>query len=326
MAPRAALRLAAMLLLCTAAAGLTATGAIKTLNNFRSLGAIPCRGNTRIIRPGLLYRAASPAKVSEPDALELQRRVRTIIDLRSENDARQDSGARLLAPRTTHVELLKRSVVSKRVKRLMLRQPLHAMPFLLFIFLRKLLPPLVADMHQRITSLIHRKLSVFIQSIELADVYFWILVHHGESLRQVILTCAEESAQPVLVHCTHGKDRTGVLVALLLHICGVSEETIAKEYALSDSWGCSVEGRAEMLRAMPPKLQEALDGCAQFDAWCGAPESTMRELWRRVARRYGSMDRYLDSIGINASTRERISAALTMPVAESPPHLTSYPA
>lgn len=122
---------------------------------------------------------------------------------------------------------------------------------------------------------------------------------------QALTLCADKSAQPVLIHCTHGKDRTGVLAALLLHICGASKETIAVEYALSDrrgsathvsnarrlrplhegskilhccnalarpspiartnahritssrarSWGCSLEGRAEMLRAMPPKLQ-----------------------------------------------------------------------
>ena len=48
------------------------------------------------------------------------------------------------------------------------------------------------------------------------------------------MMCAEERMQPVLVHCTHGKDRTGVLVALLLHICGAEKETIAKEYSLSE--------------------------------------------------------------------------------------------
>jgi len=276
---------------------------------------VPCQGN-KAVKPGLVYRAASPAGASCEDATELQRRLRTIIDLRSAEDASHDTGPRLLASMTTHVELLNRKVVKHNVKRLMLRQPFHSMPFLLCALLKKVLPPLIAEVHERITSLMHTKLRNFIRHIQLSDVYFWILTHHGESLRQALVLCAEANAQPVLVHCTHGKDRTGVLVALLLHICGARVETIAKEYALSDEWGCSTEGRAEMLRAMPPKLQGALESAEQFGQWCMAPESAMLGLWRRVDRRYGSMDGYLDSIGVDTSVRARIAAALTVPASE----------
>jgi len=286
-----------------------------SINNFRDLGTVPCRG-AKAVKPGLIYRAASPAAASSEDAQALQQRLRTIIDLRSEADAADDVGPRLLSSMTTHVELLNKKVVKKNVKRLMLRQPLHSMPFLLCALLKKLLPPLVSEVHDRITTLMHDKLRHFIRYIELTDVYFWILTHHGESLRQAILLCAESSAQPVMVHCTHGKDRTGVLVALLLHICGASPQTIASEYALSDDWGCSLEGRAAMLRAMPPKLQDAIENAEQFGEWCSAPERAMLELWRRVDRRFGSMDAYLDSIGITASTRARIADSLTVPTSD----------
>jgi len=43
-------------------------------------------------------------------------------------------------------------------------------------------------------------------------------------------------SDPILLHCTAGKDRTGVIVALLLSLCGVADETIAKEYDLMQSW------------------------------------------------------------------------------------------
>ena len=36
------------------------------------------------------------------------------------------------------------------------------------------------------------------------------------------------------MHCTAGKDRTGVLAALILSLCGVDDETIAREYALTE--------------------------------------------------------------------------------------------
>lgn len=39
---------------------------------------------------------------------------------------------------------------------------------------------------------------------------------------------------PVLIHCTAGKDRTGVIVALVLSLCGVSDDVIAYEYNLTE--------------------------------------------------------------------------------------------
>lgn len=39
---------------------------------------------------------------------------------------------------------------------------------------------------------------------------------------------------PILIHCTAGKDRTGVICALILSLCGVSDEAVAHEYSLTD--------------------------------------------------------------------------------------------
>ncbi|MBK8023774.1 MAG: tyrosine-protein phosphatase [Chloroflexi bacterium] len=43
----------------------------------------------------------------------------------------------------------------------------------------------------------------------------------------------EADAFPVLVHCAVGKDRTGVIIALLLDLAGVTDALIAEDYALS---------------------------------------------------------------------------------------------
>jgi protein tyrosine/serine phosphatase len=39
--------------------------------------------------------------------------------------------------------------------------------------------------------------------------------------------------EPILIHCSLGKDRTGVICALVLSICGVDDSTVAHEYALT---------------------------------------------------------------------------------------------
>ena len=86
-------------------------------------------------------------------------------------------------PALHQVELLNRNVVSKRVKRLLAQKPLKAAPFILFLVLKKLVPPLVARVHGRVTNIMYDKIRAFLRYIELTDVYFWILQYHGQSVK-----------------------------------------------------------------------------------------------------------------------------------------------
>jgi protein tyrosine/serine phosphatase len=54
------------------------------------------------------------------------------------------------------------------------------------------------------------------------------------SYRTILLHLANEPEKPLIVHCTAGKDRTGVLCALILSLCGVDDETVASEYELTE--------------------------------------------------------------------------------------------
>jgi protein tyrosine/serine phosphatase len=38
----------------------------------------------------------------------------------------------------------------------------------------------------------------------------------------------------MIIHCTAGKDRTGVICALILSLCGVSDDGVAYEYSLTE--------------------------------------------------------------------------------------------
>ncbi|MCH6573488.1 MAG: tyrosine-protein phosphatase, partial [Proteobacteria bacterium] len=52
-------------------------------------------------------------------------------------------------------------------------------------------------------------------------------------IRRTLATLAEPGARPAMYHCAGGKDRTGIISALLLGIAGVPEDIIAEDYALS---------------------------------------------------------------------------------------------
>lgn len=41
---------------------------------------------------------------------------------------------------------------------------------------------------------------------------------------------AKDSSYPTLVHCAHGKDRTGVIIMLLLLVCDAPHEAIVQDY------------------------------------------------------------------------------------------------
>lgn len=54
-------------------------------------------------------------------------------------------------------------------------------------------------------------------------------------LNNIIRTFENENlAYPILIHCLSGKDRTGILVAAILLICGIDKSYIMEEYFLSD--------------------------------------------------------------------------------------------
>ena len=71
-------------------------------------------------------------------------------------------------------------------------------------------------------------------------------------LNEVGTAIAESPGTPILVHCTAGKDRTGVAVAMLLLILGVPREVIVEEYLLSDG---------EVERAW---IERAIDGAGDI--------------------------------------------------------------
>ena len=63
--------------------------------------------------------------------------------------------------------------------------------------------------------------------------YKFILDHRGAQVIKTLDTIASPETLPALVHCAGGKDRTGIITALVLGLVGVPEETIVKDYALT---------------------------------------------------------------------------------------------
>lgn len=62
------------------------------------------------------------------------------------------------------------------------------------------------------------------------------IMANGPTAYKTILThLAQPNPSPCIIHCTAGKDRTGVICAILYLLCSVPATTVAKEYSLTDT-------------------------------------------------------------------------------------------
>ena len=122
-----------------------------------------------------------------------------------------------------------------------------------------------------------------------------IMLDGGQvGLSRIVSGIAAAPPGGVVVHCHAGKDRTGVVIAVLLSVVGVSDETIAADYALSgdqivpltrewlDRVARSDEERATLLQGAMPHPQIMLN--------------TLTHL----RDRYGGAERYLLDAGVSA--------------------------
>lgn len=141
--------------------------------------------------------------------------------------------------------------------------------------------------------------SFFVDDLSLAEMYRGLVDDSADRL--VEAARAVLSAQPVLVHCSVGKDRTGVTVGLLLAAAGVDEEAIVDDYARTEAM-LPPERNARVLaylRGIHPHARH-LDDLATR-----SPASVMRDLLNDVRERYGSAAGYLRTHGLEAVEIDR---------------------
>ncbi|MGD9751297.1 MAG: tyrosine-protein phosphatase [Acidimicrobiia bacterium] len=119
----------------------------------------------------------------------------------------------------------------------------------------------------------------------------------------------DEWATPALVHCTAGKDRTGVLVALLLEVAGVDRASIVADYAATDERIGKVRDR---LAGMSAYTQHAAQVPAPLLAASGA---TMERFLDRLADEWGGAAAWFVANGASADALDRWRSRFTIPAA-----------
>jgi len=136
--------------------------------------------------------------------------------------------------------------------------------------------------------------------MDLRQRYIEMLETGGAAIRTIFSALAQPKAPPVVFHCTGGKDRTGVVAALLLRVLGVDDAQIVADYALSEQYLSEL-----LMRYREQLLSSGLD--RQAVAYLtSSPPDRMRYTLGELDRRWGSTADYLTAIGVPGAVVEAL--------------------
>lgn len=233
--------------------------------NFRDVGHYETSDGRRT-RPGVLYRSGAIHDLAVLGALG----VRSVIDLRSASDVQRDAGP--MGALREHAEV-------RRVARPLLPRQIDGSPPYEWL-------------NDRYGSGIS------------AERYLAYIEVGADNVRAVFQHLAGPEAFPAVVHCTAGKDRTGVIVALVLDLLGVQRDTIVEDYAHSNA-------------AIPDLLRHLAGDRVQVEELSesdlfryGAPAAVMDGFLDGLYSEHGSARAYLEQIGVDRSVFAALEDAL----------------
>lgn len=140
----------------------------------------------------------------------------------------------------------------------------------------------------------------------LAEVYRMLLEARSSRLVAALSAIAETLPDPVLVHCKAGKDRTGLVIALLLEACAVPRALVLEDYQRSAT-GLGPDYRSQMTRALTRELgaQHPLLPAA-LELHLDSPAQALAVALDGLVADYGSVAGYLLAKGLEPGQLEKL--------------------
>jgi protein-tyrosine phosphatase len=144
---------------------------------------------------------------------------------------------------------------------------------------------------------------------DVADHYAWSYVDFLERYRErfgLAFAAVADAEGTVVVHCMGGKDRTGLVSALLLRLAGVDRETIGADYSLSS---------ANLAPATATWIETAANDAERRKRrkLAGTPAAGMIRVVAEIESRYGDVASYLRAAGLSDAQIERLRERLVAP-------------
>jgi protein-tyrosine phosphatase len=126
------------------------------------------------------------------------------------------------------------------------------------------------------------------------------LDHCGPEIKQVFDVLSDESAYPILVHCTQGKDRTGITVILVLLLCGIDVSAITADYMKSE---------AELQAEHEERMKE-INSIGLDETFALCPSDFCERITEYLETKHGGILAYLRALGVDVEQQERLRRLL----------------
>lgn len=236
--------------------------------NVRDLGGLPTEDGGRT-RPGVVIRADNVGRLTSAGWQTVRdHQVVRIVDLRWPEEIADDP------PRAVDIEIVAVSVLGESMH--------HDMDYL-------------------------RELDAHLDGVDdAADHYAWsyveFLERHRERFGRAVAAVADAEGA-VVIHCMGGKDRTGLVAALLLRLAGVGTADIAEDYALSGP-NLAATLQAWLDQAPTEQIRRRREKLGQ------TPAGAMHRVMATIEQRYGSVAAYLDAAGVTTTQLDRLRMRL----------------
>jgi len=241
--------------------------ALRGVDNFRDFGGYATVDGKRV-RTGVLYRSGHHGQPTAEDLAALRDLgIRTVVDLRSKRERCHSPSVR---PRDWNGTLIEGD------------ETLEA------------LPPELADAPMDLDSPADARATMtrFYSALPFAE--------GMADLYRRMFAALRAGEVPLVVHCSAGKDRTGIACALVLHAVGVPREVIVRDYLITGDFA----DRSALAAAIRNHWGGALSAQAA-DELAGVRRSFVDATFGAIETRSGSVDRYLDTV-MNMSADERV--------------------
>ncbi len=239
----------------------------QTLYNIRDLGGFPTRGGQTTVH-GRFLRSDAPVRLNSDEVAHLRDLpVKQIIDLRSPSEIDQTP------------------------------YPLADLPDLAYSNIALLGRNLDSHMNQ-LERLFY---SEQLRRPELVDLYLYMIDYEQEKIGRVMHTLAMTHCGARLFHCSHGKDRTGLISALLLLLADVPRAHIVSDYAISE-------------KRLQPWFDLNADRIPEsHQRFLMTPAHYMEKTLDHLVHKHGTVSRYLEACQVTAAVQDQLKALLLDP-------------
>jgi protein-tyrosine phosphatase len=140
--------------------------------------------------------------------------------------------------------------------------------------------------------------------LDLASVYLGWLESGRSALVEALTIVGDPAHYPLVFHCAAGKDRTGVLAALVLDIVGVERPTIVEDYALTAT-------RLDLIRARQATDAETAERMVEAPHLFGAEAKTMENFLDALYRQHGGGREWALAAGVAPAALAALASVLT---------------